>query len=158
MAGRFSAETSVLRGSSAVALRGCSGCFDAVEVGVDPLRDCVKHRDECCQELRGLVLDSWRDLVVLGSCDEAVAFEVAQLAGERGRGDGAESLDEFVETCFAVVFEAVQDRQLPATTDQVGERRNRAWLNLRCDVSHLIHFLASAPLVDITIASVPWVA
>ena len=109
-----------------MALGGFSGCFDALVVAVDPLRDCVEHGDEGRQKLRGLVLDSWWDLVVLGSCDEAVAFELAQLAGERGRGDGAESLDEFVEACFAVVSETVQDRQLPATTDQVSKGRNRA--------------------------------
>jgi hypothetical protein len=85
-----------------VALRGCSGYFDATEVGVNLLRDRVKHGDECRQKLRGV---------------------------HRSPPD-------------------------PPTS----ERRNRAWLNLRCDVSHLIHFLASAPLVDITIASVPWVA
>ncbi len=91
-------------------------------VTVDPLCDCVEDRDEGRQKLRGLIFNSWRDLAVLGSRDEAVTFKLAQLTGERGWSDRAESFHEFVETCFAVVFEAVQDRKFPATTDQVSER------------------------------------
>jgi hypothetical protein len=117
----ISAVIAVLLASSGLTLRGCSRCFDVVIVAVDPLGDCVEHGDECRQKICGFVFDSWRDLVVLGSCDEAVSFKLAQLTGERGWGDGTESMDEFVEACFAVVLEAVQDRQLPTTTDQVSE-------------------------------------
>lgn len=86
-----------------------------------------------------------RDLGVLGAHDEAVGFQVLQLAAERLVGDAPDLALELVEPHGLAFHEPVHDDEVPLPADhrqrvaerRVGERREASLVGLHAHSASL---------------------